>query len=206
MSISGILTQAQATDINLATSVRQWLINNVVTPYNTEALAAGLNQGMGMQPDGTWKADTNGLGIIEGLPDDKSIYERVPVIAYSLDYKLPKAPYPTGMGDGAAYEYRSVSIVCLPAISSGSDGVIQASRQSQWILKTHLANAVSRANVLPIVDHSQGIVAGNYPQIGYAELHNQRIHGMERVAQMLDANRLRFDVQFDLCWAVTTTN
>ena len=209
MSIAGILSQAQATDINLATSISQWLFNNVVTPYNSAAISVGINQGMAMQRDGTWKSDNLGLGIVAGAPDDQSIYERVPSIAYSLDYKVPKSPHSLGMGDGAFWEYRSVSICCLPAVSASADAAdqsIQTSRQSQWLLKTAISNAITRSNILPIVDHSQAKVGGNYPQIGYAEILGQKIHSMEKIAQMLDANRLRFDAFFEIRWAVTTTN
>lgn len=203
MAIAGILTQSQASDMNLATSVKQWLFAQIVNPYNT----ANPNQGASLQNDGTWKSDTNGLGLIEGLPDDKAIYERVPVIAYCIDLKPTKEPLPTGAGDGANWEHRGISLVCLPAINvSPLDGTIQPSKADQWVLKSFVTNAILRANVVPIVDHSQALVAGYYPQIGYAEMHGQQIHGMEKISQMLDANKYRFDVTFDLRWAVATTN
>jgi hypothetical protein len=207
--IAGILSQSQASDLNLATSIKQWLFSQVVTPYNAAAVAQGLNQGASLQADGSWKTDANGLGLIEALPDDKSVYERVPIVAYSLDSKSAKSPLPTGLGDGANWEWRSATICCLPAVSVSSDTtgqVVQANRAAQWLLKTYLTNAILRANTLPIVDHSQAQVGGLFPQIGYAEIKGQQIHSMERVAQMLDANKYRFDVIFDLRWAVSTTN
>ncbi len=200
--IAGILTQAQACDINLATSIKQWLYVQVVEPYNT----AYPNQGASLQNNGTWKADTNGLGLLESLPDDKAIYERVPCVTYCIDLKPGKNPLPTGAGDGASWEYRGISLVCLPSLTINTDGTVQADRASQWALKSLVNNAVLRANVLPIVDHSQAQSGGLYPQIGYAEISSQQLHGMEKIAQMLDANKYRFDVTLDIRWAVSTTN
>lgn len=202
MAIAGILTQAQASDVNLVTSIKQWLYTQVVQPYNT----AYPNQGASLQNDGTWKADTAGLGLIESLPDDKSIYERVPCIAYCIDLKPAPKSTPTGAGDGANWEYRGISLVCLPAITISSDGTIQASRANQWALKSYVSNAILRTHVMPIVDHAQAQSGGVYPQIGYAELYDQQYHGMEKIAQMLDANKYRFDVTFNVRWAVSTTN
>ncbi len=206
MAIAGVLTQAQASDLNLVTSIQQWLFNEVVGPYNTAAAAASLNQGMSMQHNGTWVADTNGLGLMPGMPDDKNIYERVPTLAYGIDAKAVKAPVPTGMGDGSQWEWRSVSVCCLPAISAATDGTIQADRLAQFVLKGVVANAVTRTNIIPIVDRSQAPVSGQYPQIGYAEVHNQQVVDLNKIAQILDANRYRFDVLFDIRWAVQTTN
>lgn len=202
MLISGILTQTQASDVNLATSIKQWLYTQVVEPYN----AAYPNQGASLQNDGTWEADTAGLGLIESLPDDKAIYERVPCVAYCIDLKPAPKSVVTGAGDGADWEYRGISLVCLPAITISTDGTIQASRANQWALKSLISNAILRTHVLPIVDHSQAQVGGLYPQIGYAEMLDQQYHGMEKISQMLDANKYRFDVTFNIRWAVSTTN
>lgn len=205
MSIAGILSQTQASDINLATSIQQWLYTQVVGPYNTAAAGQPFVQGQTLNSNGSYTADNNGLGIMPGLPDDASIYQRVPVVAYTMDDIMPKPPKSTGMGDGAAWEYRAVHLVCLPAVIASTSG-IQSTFQAQLLLKTFLLNAISRANIMPIVDHSQGATGGLFPQIGYAEIHNQRPHSLYNIQELLGASRFRFDFSFELWWAVSTTN
>lgn len=205
MTIASILTQAQAAEINIETSIRQWLYSQVVQPYNTAATAQGLNQGMTLKADGTYVADTLGLGLMDASPEDRSVYERVPVLAYSLDVKAGKDPIPTGMGDGAQWEYTCVRVCCIPAVSTDGQK-IQADRVSMRLLKTYMKDAITRANIMPIVDHSQSPVNGLYPQVGYAEICNRQVLSMDRLLQMLDDNRLRFDVLFDLRFGVATTN
>jgi hypothetical protein len=206
MPIVGILSQDQASDINLATSIQQWLMTQVKVAYDTAASAASLNAGVNLQGDGTWKANAIGLYIANGTPDDLAIYEQVPVVAYNLDASPPKSPVPTGMGDGAQYEYRSVKLCCLPAVTVGSDGTIQPNNSAQWILKSFINNAILRANIMPIVDHSASKVGGFYPQIGYAEIRDQKINSMDKIAELLGTNKFRFDVSFTLCYGVSTTN
>jgi hypothetical protein len=205
MSIAGILSQTQASDINLATSIQQWLYTQVVQPYDAAISGLPFASGQTLNSDGSYTADSNGLGVMPGMPDDESIYQRVPVVAYNIDDTMPKAPTPMGMGDGASMEYRTVHLVCLPAVIASTDGV-QPSFQAQLLLKTFLLNAISRANFMPIVDHSQGATGGLFPQIGYAEIHGQRPHSLYNIKEILGANRFRFDYSFELWWAVSTTN
>ncbi len=208
MAIAGILTQAQATDNNLAASVKQWLYNNVVTPYNSAATGLSLNAGMQLQSDGTWKDDGLGLTIMYAGPTDGDFYEHVPVVAYLLDNKQQsKDPEPTGIGDGANWEYRTIGFCFLPSVFMSSDGAgFQSDRKSQFLLKSLANNAILRAKILPIVD-STAIVGNVAPQIGYAEIVKADVHVMPRdVIQLLSVHKLRFDMDIEIRWAVQGTN
>lgn len=204
MAIAGILTQSQASEENLAASVKQWIYQNVILPYNT----AIPNDGMQLQGDGSWKSIKSGIQVIMGGPTDDSLYEFVPIVGYVIDDKEnSKDPEPTGMGDGANWEYRSVGMCCLPGLTVGSDGTFMANRKSQFILRGLMANAFLRAKILPIVD-STATPSGNlFPQLGYAEIKQAYFVTMSKdITALLDAHKLRFDCHIEIRWAVAGTN
>lgn len=204
MTIAGILTQDQASEENLAASVKQWVYQNVIQPYNTKI----PNDGMQLQGDGTWKAIQSGLQVIAAGPTDDSLYEFVPIVGYVIDDKEnSKDPEPTGMGDGANWEYRSVGLCCLPGLTVGTDGTFMANRKSQFALRGAMANAFLRAKILPIVDSTATPTDNLYPQIGYAEIVQSYFVTMSKdMTALLDAHKLRFDCHIEIRWAVAGTN
>lgn len=208
MSISGVLTQAQASESNLAASIKQWLYQNCVGPYNTAASSAGLNNGLQLQGDGSWKSDNLGLTIMYAGPTDDALYEHVPAVGYLIDDKAAgKDPEPTGCGDMANWEYRSVGFCFLPTLKVTTDVKgIQSDRHSQFLLRSSAVNALLRTKILPIVD-STAAPTNPLPQIGYAEIVRANIFVTPHdVISLLNTHKLRFDANIELRWAVQGTN
>lgn len=207
MSVDAILTQDQASDLNLATSIQQYLKTDVVAPYNAAATSAGLSAGVQTMADGTFGPDTLGLGVMSASPEDAALYERVPTIGYVLDFVGGRPSRAAGAGDMANVETRSVKLCCLPVVRVSADSKsADPQRLAQWILKSAVENAILRKQTtIPIVDHAGSQVGGNYPAVGYAWIDNARIASMERLGDLLDIHRYRFDVMFDLRWYVAAT-
>lgn len=207
----GIMPQNIATDVNLSTSIKQWLFQQVKLPYDSLAPTLGLTLGYVSQADGSWTTDNAGVYIFEGKgSNDPRLYERLPCVMYLVDdNRATKSPRSTGCGDGAEWEYIAVQLICVPAPFVQSDGSAEYDPMSRSTLKTLFRNAVTRTYILPIVDRSQG-ASGNpalYPQTSVARLYEQRIKEIpNELKSMMVKDRGRFDVEFVIEWPVVTTN
>lgn len=208
MAIYGVLPQNIATGPNLNASIQQWLKQQVKAPYDTWAAANNVNAGMQQQSDGTWSADNLGLGIMEGEPDDPSIFERVPTVAYCVDDgRTPKASKPTGLGDGAVHEYHSVTIAIAPAMMVGSDGTTQPDKFARDMLRSYLQNAFTRAYVIPFVDLTQPLQGGGFAQVGMIYIESARPNKVTKLNESpIAVNRNRFELEVEMRIAVQTTN
>lgn len=205
----GILPQNVATDVNLSTSIKQWLYTQVKLNYDTQSAALGLNNGYQLQSDGTWATDNNGMFIFEGSgPTDPKLFERLPCIMYQIDdVKGTKLPKSTGCGDGANYEFIPILLCCVPPPLIAVDQSAQPDTYTRAVMKSLLRNAILRAYHIPIVDRSQAKVSGLYPQVGIAEIQEPRIIAMpNELKQLMVTKRERFDVTFTIKWPVITTN
>lgn len=205
MAVS-VMTPLQASDMNIVASLWQFLYQNVKIPYDIAALAAGLNQGLTLNQNGTYTPDTTGLGLLDTDIDRDDFYQRVPVVGFVLDDIRTRHSTPTGAGDGANNEWRSVLLRAVPALRTAPDGTQAPDKMAHRMLKTYLWNAIGRSFIMPIVDNSQARVSNKFPQIGYAEIHGAEMPRPPSFKNQLVIDRRDFDVLFELKMGVATSD
>jgi hypothetical protein len=205
--MNGTLTNAQATDLNLLFSIDQFLLQYVKAPYDAASAAQGINQGIQTQRDGSVVAATGGIAIFEDEVDNPDLFKRAPSITYQLDDGRPtKESVPTGLGDGANYEWRSVKLRCVPAVKVATDGTQTPDKSALTLLKSIIRNAFDRRLILPVVDGTQSPVNGLYPQIGYAEIKGFQLLRRGAFKDALVIDHRDFDVEFTLKVATQTAD
>lgn len=210
MPLNAILTNVQGHDFNLVRSIRQYLTQAVKASYDTEATALGLNQGMTVTLNGQQQADTLGLGVIDARFDDPSLTKRVPSVSFRLDDgRATKDVKAIGMGDGANWEWRSVKLTCVPAVTVSNDAgkTLEADARSFYVLQTHVRNAFQRTFTMPIVDgFATPDTNGLYPQIGIAYIENVQFSDRPSYKDYLIVDRRDFEVLFTLKLAIATAD
>lgn len=210
MTMYAVLPQSAATNINITTSVHQWLFNQVKTPYDAAVTAQSLPGGYTYDPKtSTWSPDSNGLGVMECQPDDPSLFERVPTIAYCIDDgRSTRASESTGVGDMAVWECISCCVAVAPGVTVGDDNTAEPDHYLRDLIRGYVHNALSRSYTMPILDRSQPS-GSTFVQIGNAYIHDARAtkNTMKDDAQSsLVINRNRYEWTFTLRYAVVATN
>jgi hypothetical protein len=207
MSATGVLANAQGTYQNLNTSIWQFIYTTVKTTYDSQAATAGLNNGLQLAKDGSYKLDGFGLGILDMDTDADGIFKRIPNIGYGLDTTGgQRPPHSTGAGDGANWEYHKVHLQCVPVVNIANDATSTQStnRLAMMILQSCIWNAVGRSYSFPIVDSTGVRVNSLYPQIGYAEILNPQMPARPTYKDALVIDRRDFNVHFDFRVAIAT--
>jgi hypothetical protein len=211
MNVNGIMTNAQGSDVNFQTSVSQYLQTVVKPAYDTAALAASIDQGTQVLLDGTLSKDTFGLKVIDALIDDPDTMKRAPLVAFRInDSEAVKESEPTGMGDGSNWEWCSISLTCVPAVTVTNDAsgqpVLNPNAMSAYLLNTAVRNAFSRTLTLPIVDRTQTPTNNVYPQVSFAYIIGAKPTKRPVWKDGLVNDRRDFEWKFSLRYAVQTAD
>jgi hypothetical protein len=207
-TIYSVLPQNLATIPNLATSLQSWLKSQVKVPFDAYMTGATFANGLVYDPvKGTWASDGNGLGILESQPSDPSLFVRSPAIGYCIDDgRSAKPPRSTGCGDRAVWEYHPVTIAAsMPLRLDGDGKSTEPNTLARDMLKTFVFNALSRTLTIPFVDLAQPI-AGGFATVGYMYVEDFHPTKVASVKDALNVDRGRFEVEFQLRFAVVTTN
>jgi hypothetical protein len=178
------LTAAQDRLSNINESIKDWLNDNVVVPYNTEAAST------------QWP---NPLGITLEKPSDPTQKPILPLLVLSKVPISPQMPDSVGMGDSIVNRYKTIRIYCFPGIDVDSE----PNDQLVELLDKYISYAVETALYIPIYDYSTNPkTLAEMAQVTDARV----VVPIGRPDPILNIERNRFDMILTFKYPVVTPN
>jgi len=178
------LTPAQASPATLINSLKDFLVTNVVTPYNTQVSTTTYPKP---------------LNIVLGIPDDPDLALDVPLLVIEPLPKDVQSVHAVGMGDGIVWRYKQIFLCCYPAITTDGKPSVQAMNSMMALLDYALGTAL----YIPIKDFSQTpAVQVEAAQVMDVRMYEPRGH----VDPNLAIEKNRFDYRLTVRYPQLTIN
>lgn len=178
------LTAAQASPATIINSLKDFLVTNVVTPYNTAVSTTNYPKDM---------------TIILGIPDDPDVALDVPCIVIEPLPRDVQQVHAVGMGDGIVWRYKQIFLCCYPAVTNDGKPSVQSMNQMMALMDY----AVGTALYIPIKDFTQVPAT----QIEAAQVMDVRLYeprGKIDVSLAIEKNR--FDYRVTIRYPQLTIN
>lgn len=159
--------------LSLENSIKLFLDNAVVVPYNAAVVGTGY---------------AAPLQVIRQDPDDNAVYAKVPAIVLE-EIEFPLSPVATGVGDTEVWDVAECYMKVYPGTLTDSvSGSIKPSRDSSRVLKS-LFKGLMTAITIPIYDVTQTPPV----QVNAGYLQNCKVIEPKGAISTLALEKWRFD-------------